>query len=73
MSRRFEFNLNLSADKIQRIYQGQARHILVYTDNGTSLQLPAFNFRQYVTVCGIQGRFEVEIDDENKITQLKIV
>ncbi len=73
MTRRFEFDLSLSADKTERIYQGQARYILVYTDNGTSLQLPAINFRQYVDERGIQGRFEVEIDDKNKIIQLKII
>lgn len=73
MTRRFEFDLGLPADKIQRIYQGQARYIQVYTDNGTSLQLPAINFRQYVTERGIQGRFEVEIDDKNKIIQLKVI
>lgn len=70
MTRIFEFSINLSAEKIQRIYQGQARYILVYTDDGVSLQLPAINFRQHVTDCGIQGRFKVEIDDNNKIIQL---
>lgn len=73
MSRRFQFNLNLSADKIKRVYEGQARYIHVYTDDGVSLQLPANNFRQYVTDQGIQARFEVEIDNKNKIIQLKIV
>lgn len=73
MTRRFEFNLNLSAEKIQRIYQGQARYILVYTDEGTSLQLPAINFRQYVNEQGIRGRFEVEINDTNKIIQLNLL
>ncbi|MCP4433557.1 MAG: DUF2835 domain-containing protein [Gammaproteobacteria bacterium] len=73
MTRRFEFNINLSADKTHRIYQGQARYILVYTDNGTSLQLPAINFQRYVTEQGIQGRFEVEIDDRNKIIRLAAI
>ena len=73
MPRIFEFSINLSAEKTQHIYQGQARYILVYTDDGVSLQLPAINFRQYVTDRGIQGRFKVEIDDTNKIIQLSVV
>ncbi len=73
MSRRLEFSINLSADKTHRIYQGRARYILVYTDDGLSLQLPANNFRQYVTEQGIRGRFEVEIDDKNKIIHLKSI
>lgn len=70
MVRKFEFSLNLPTEKVQRIYQGQARYILVYTDEGLSLQLPAGNFRQYVTEQGIHGRFKVAIDDNNKIMQL---
>ena len=73
MPRIFEFSINLSAEKTQHIYQGQARYILVYTDDGVSLQLPAINFRQYVTDRGIQGRFKVEIDDNNKIIRLSPV
>ena len=73
MPRIFEFSINLSAEKTQHIYQGQARYILVYTDDGVSLQLPAINFRQYVTDRGIQGRFKVEIDDNNKIIRLSLV
>jgi hypothetical protein len=73
MPKIFEFSINLSAEKTQHIYQGQARYILVYTDDGLSLQLPAINFRQYVTDRGIQGRFKVEIDDNNKIIRLSLV
>lgn len=73
MSRRFEFSINLSAEKTQRIYAGRARYILVFTDEGTSIQLPAVNFRRYVSEQGIHGRFEVEIDDNNKIIRLRLV
>ena len=73
MNRTFEFSINLSAEKTQHIYQGQARYILVYTDDGLRLQLPAINFRQYVASNGIQGRFKVEIDDHNKIIQLSLI
>ncbi|NNE63413.1 MAG: DUF2835 domain-containing protein [Gammaproteobacteria bacterium] len=73
MPRKFKFNLKLSAEKVQHIYGGQARYILVYTDDGISLQLPASNFRQYVTERGIHGQFEVEIDDKNKLISLRII
>ena len=70
MAKKFEFSINLSAEKTQNIYQGQARYILVYTDDNISLQLPASNFRQYVTDRGIQGRFRVETDESNKLIRL---
>lgn len=69
--RNFEFNLALSAQKIEAIYEGQARYIVVESDQGLKLQLPATNFRGYVTDAGIHGRFQVEIDDHNKILTLR--
>ena len=70
MNRNYEFTMQLSAEKTSRIYQGEARYLLVYTDDGVKLQLPALNFRSYVTNEGIIGRFCVEINDENKIVDL---
>ncbi len=68
--RDFEFDLALSAQKVQAIYQGQARYILVESDNGLKLQLPAANFRGFVTEDGINGRFAISIDANNKIQVL---
>jgi len=69
--RNFEFTMALSAQKTRAIYAGQARFILVETDQGMKLQLPAANFLDYVGADGIQGRFRVGIDDDNKILTLQ--
>ena len=69
--RLFEFSLDLPAHKIERIYQGTARYILVESDDGLTLQLPATNFREYVEEDGIHGRFRVRIDDNNRIIYLR--
>ena len=69
--RQFEFNLALSAEKVASIYQGQARYILAESDDGLKLQLPAANFRSFVTDDGIHGRFAVNIDADNKIQALR--
>lgn len=68
---KFEFDMALSAQKIQTIYEGQARYILVETDRELKLQLPAANFYRYVTADGIQGRFSVKIDADNKIIEMR--
>ena len=68
--RRFDFYMALTAEKTRSIYEGQARYILVESDAGLKLQLPAANFRDYVTVDGIHGRFRVKIDANNKIVSL---
>ncbi len=68
--RTFEFDMALSVLKTQSIYQGQVHYILVETDDGLKLQLPAANFRSYVKAHGIHGRFSVKIDADNKIIAL---
>ena len=69
--RQFKFSLDLPAHKIERIYQGNARYILVESDEGMTLQLPAINFRDYVAADGIHGRFQLRIDDSNRIMSLR--
>ena len=69
--RSFEFNMALSAQKTRSIYEGQARYILVESEQGLKLQLPAANFRDFVTADGIQGRFHVQIDENNRILALR--
>lgn len=68
--RSFEFNMALSAQKTESLYQGQARYLLVESDAGLKLQLPATNFRGYIGADGINGRFRVSIDDQNRIIEL---
>jgi hypothetical protein len=68
--RQFEFNLALPAEKVEAIYRGRARYILVESDDGLKLQLPVANFRGFVSENGIQGRFSVSIDGNNKIQAL---
>lgn len=71
--RHFEFTMALSATETESIYRGQARYILVESDQGLKLQLAAANFRTYVTAEGIRGRVKVKIDANNKILTLRKV
>lgn len=71
MSKIFNFNLSLSVEKTRTIYQGQVKYILVYTDEGLKVQLPAASFRTYVSEQGIHGRFRAETDDSNRLTRLQ--
>lgn len=67
----FKFTMGLTAEKTRAIYAAQARFILVETDQSLKLQLPAPDFLEYVTADGILGRFDVEIDANDKILALR--
>jgi hypothetical protein len=73
LSKSFNFSLNLSAAKTESIYQGQIKYIIVVTDQGLKLQLPAHNFRSFVNSNGIRGRFRLITDDENKLQKIESV
>ena len=66
----YEFELDLSAARTEKIYRGAARYIVVESEQGPKLQLPAGNFRAFVGSDGIRGRFRVRIDDDNRILSL---
>ena len=57
--------------KTESIYQGQIKYIIVETDQGLKLQLPAHNFRPFVNSNGIQGRFRLITDEQNKLQKIE--
>jgi hypothetical protein len=66
----YEFSLSLSAAETERIYRGDGRFILVETDSGLSLRLPASNFRRFVDANGVHGRFRVRVDASSQLLEL---
>ncbi len=66
-----ELNISLTAQQVKTIYEGQTRFILATSSDGLKVQLPALNFRPFVTLNGIHGRFRVSVDANNKIRKLE--
>ena len=71
MSKTYQFSLYLSAAKTESIYQGQVKYIIVETDQGIKLQLPAHNFRPFVNSNGIRGSFRLVTDDQNQVKKIE--
>ncbi|WP_363315380.1 DUF2835 domain-containing protein [uncultured Paraglaciecola sp.] len=71
MSKTYQFSLYLSAAKTESIYQGQVKYIIVETDQGIKLQLPAHNFRPFVNSNGIRGSFRLVTDDQNQLKKIE--
>lgn len=64
----------LPAFKYEAMYAGAAKHLVADSLDGRKVQLPLAAFQRFVTHQGINGVFEVEFDDSNKligITQLR--
>ncbi|QGU33565.1 DUF2835 domain-containing protein [Thermochromatium tepidum] len=69
--RYFHFSLNIPSTEYLRYYQGAAARVVVRTQDGRTLSIPAINLRQFVTHAGIQGRFRAAIDENNRLVALE--
>ncbi len=65
------FSLNISAKEYLRVYRGSARQVVVRGTDGTSLSFPAEHLRSFVSHDGVQGRFVLNYDSDNKFISLQ--
>lgn len=68
---RMFFRLNISATDYQSFYRGVGREVVTQTEDGQRLQFPANELRKFVSHTGIQGRFEIIFNKDNKLLDLK--
>lgn len=65
------FQINLTSQEYLHYYRGQASAVIVQAEDGHTIQLPANSLRPFVTASGITGRFQLTLDDRNKMVDLK--
>nr|WP_237467874.1 DUF2835 family protein [Vibrio stylophorae] len=62
-----QFSISISYHAYLQHYNGMAVNVMVLTEAGLRLQLPAAKLRQFVTHQGIQGRFRVCVDGQRLV------
>jgi hypothetical protein len=67
----YTFRLNISYHTFQQHYSGAASAVLVVTEQGLKLQIPAMRLRPFLSQIGIKGRFRLTTDQNNKFVQLE--
>ncbi|MBV7296860.1 DUF2835 domain-containing protein [Enterovibrio paralichthyis] len=65
------FNLDISYHTFQHHYSGAASSVIVHTDSGLTLQLPAMRLRPFLTQLGVRGRFRLTVDSNNRFKSLE--
>ncbi len=68
---RYEFSLRISPEAYLDYYRGIARSVIVPTTNGERLQFPANLLLKFVTNQGVEGRFVLICDANNKCVELQ--
>ncbi|HAS62433.1 MAG TPA: DUF2835 domain-containing protein [Vibrio sp.] len=69
----YYFSLNIPYQMYVSHYNGTASNIVVMTENGLRLQLPATRFRPFVTQMGLKGRFRLTTDQNSKFVKLEVL
>ncbi|AJR08618.1 DUF2835 domain-containing protein [Photobacterium gaetbulicola] len=67
----YTFSMHISYQQFLRHYSGAASNVLVMTDNGLRLQLPASRLRPFLSQLGIRGRFRVTVSESNKLQAIE--
>jgi hypothetical protein len=68
---RVRFSLSLTEQQYLDYYRGRAKIISVLAEDGQRIEFPAQRLRPFVTHRGIQGRFELYFDEQQKLVKLE--
>jgi len=66
MNKSIEVVLTISADDFVALYQGVVRDVVAIATDGRRVRFPARILQPYVTHQGIQGRFVIQFDADNR-------
>ncbi|GAK83228.1 hypothetical protein JCM19238_776 [Vibrio ponticus] len=69
----YYFSLNIPYQTFLAHYNGAASSVMVTTDNGLRIQLPATRFRPFLSQIGLKGRFRLTTDQNNKFLKLEVL
>ena len=64
--KRYEFRLEISAARYLDYYRGTIRHVVARCTTGQTVQFPASLLQKFVSSGGINGRFSLTCDENNK-------
>lgn len=65
------FWLKLNKKQWLRYYKGASNTVMVNSLKGLKIAIPARHFRSHTSYNGIEGFFELTLDEDNKFVSLK--
>ncbi|MBW6509454.1 MAG: DUF2835 domain-containing protein [Desulfuromonadales bacterium] len=71
--RQFFFSVHISQQEFLKYYQGAAEFALVTSECGRRLRFPALRLRPFLSHHGINGRFVLTVDKDNRFLSLQQV
>lgn len=66
-----KFHVALPANEFLSYYRGSAHSVMVRAEDGRRIQLPAAKLRPFLLSDGINGEFELTLDENNKLLNIR--
>ncbi|MCW5590343.1 MAG: DUF2835 domain-containing protein [Legionellales bacterium] len=66
-------NLYIEAQELLHYYRGNVNQVLATAENGITVQFPVNVLRKFVTRHGVQGKFRIFFDENNKFIEIERV
>lgn len=63
----FYFTLSVEYEICEQLYVPGNNTVIMTADNGKRIQLPVINLRPHVSPIGINGKFRLTVDENNKL------
>ncbi len=71
-NKREYFSINLSIEDLLDYYRGRTSQVVVRAESNKMLQFRLIHLRKYVTPSGIQGRFIIDFDENDKFVDIQM-
>lgn len=68
--KKYVFDVHMSYAQCEDLYIQQIKYVVVHTYEGKTLRLPKENLKRFLLADGINGRFELVCDANNKLVSL---
>lgn len=65
------FSVDIDYHLFLQHYSDAVSTVIVRTDNGLTLQLPASRLRPFLSQLGVKGRFRLMVDENNRFKSLE--
>lgn len=69
-NRTFRFSLSIPAEEYLAYYEGSVRWVQVTSTDGEHVRFPASALRAFVDELGVEGMFEMTIDENSKLVEI---
>ena len=66
-------HVNVKPEQVAAYYRGEVRAVVARASNGQTVQFPLSVLHKFISTEGIQGRFKLVVDAQNKFQRVELV